>query len=81
MRSFVRHAVDLDTPNGIVAMAKSFAVVHSKGLRQVVIEELRKVHDKPKLKGLSRDVPDGEDEPLRRRLPDAFVLAWDGASV
>jgi hypothetical protein len=80
VRSFVRHGLALDTPNSIVGMSKAFETIHSKALREVVIKELRKALDKPLIKGLSRDIPDGLNEPLRRRLSNAFVLAWDGAT-
>ena len=86
VRSFVRHGLALDSPNSIVGMSKSFVTIHSKGLRKLVIEELRKVQHEDLLQGLSRKVPtvtaDGEivKKTLRERVSNSFLLAWEGAS-
>lgn len=80
IRSFVRHGVALNSPNAIVGMSQAFATIHSKDLQKVVIQELRKVDDQDLANKLSRDIPDGDKKPLRRRLSNSFVLAWDGAS-
>jgi hypothetical protein len=86
IRSFVRHGVALDSPNAIVGMSKSFETIHSKDLRKVVIEELRKVQHEDLLKGLSRKAPEvpvdgGKPKPpLRDRVSSTFLAAWEGAS-
>ena len=58
IRSFVRHGVALESENAIVGMSKAFDTIHSKVLRKVVIEELRKVAHEDLLKGLGRHVPE-----------------------
>ena len=86
IRSFVRHGVALESENAIVGMSKAFETIHSKVLRKVVIEELRKVAHEDLLKGLSRRVPEvGADgaitkKPLCDRVSHTFLLAWEGAS-
>jgi hypothetical protein len=80
IRSFVRHGVALSSDNAIVGMSRAFETIHSEVLRKVVIEELRKVDDQDLKNRLTRNVPDGEKKPLRTRLSNSFVMAWDGTS-
>ena len=84
IRSFVRHGVALESENTVVGMSKAFATIHSKVLRKVVIEELRRVAHEDLLKGLNRKVPDmpadggKPKKPLRERVSEDFLLAWEG---
>ena len=80
IRSFVRHGVALSSENAIVGMSRAFETIHSEVLRKVVMEELRKVDDQDLKNRLSRTVPDGEKRPLRERLSNSFLMAWDGTS-
>jgi len=86
VRSFVRHGVALASDNAVVGMSRAFETIHSKVLRKVVIEELRKVQHKDLLKDLGRRVPEVTPEgqkprpPLRDRVSEVFLLAWEGAS-
>ena len=80
VRSFVRHGVALDSDNAIVGMAKSFETIHSKVLRKVVLEELRKDLDHDLDHRIARTIPEGEKPSLRSRLSRTFVGAWEGPS-
>jgi hypothetical protein len=86
IRTFVRHGIALDSENAVVGMSRAFETIHSKHLRKVVIEELRKVQHEDLLKGLRRKVPeltaDGEKfrPPLRDRVSHTFLRAWEGTS-
>ena len=70
VRSFVRHGLALDTPNSIVGMSKAFGqstqAVPRGGHQK---SKLRKAIDKPLIKGLSRDIPDGRTNPFGGGCP------------
>jgi hypothetical protein len=79
-RSFVRHDIALSSENALVGVSRAFETIHSKVLRKVLIEELRKADDQSLLDRVTRHIPDGDKKPLRDRLSKPFVLAWEGAS-
>jgi hypothetical protein len=77
VRSFVRHGVNLKSPLTVIGLSRAYETIRSKPLRKVVMEELRKVDDHNLAHRLTRNVPDGEEKPLRQRLAKGFVIDWD----
>lgn len=76
-RTFVRHDLELKSPNVIVGMSQSFDSTHSPLLRQTIICELSKVQHEGLMPTLLRPIPDGQAKPLRNRLAKGFLKAWE----
>lgn len=73
IRSFVRHDINLKSPNVIVGLSNAFANTHSEVLRCTVICELAKATDQ----GLMEQLPEGLEQGFRNRLANPFVKAWE----
>lgn len=76
-RTFVRHDLELKSPNVVVGMSQAFDSTHSSLLRNTIICELSKVAHEGLMPTLLRPIPDGETKPLRNRLAKGFLKAWE----
>jgi hypothetical protein len=77
VRSFVRHDVSLESDNTVVAVSRAYESIHSKLLRKVVLEELRKDLTHDLWNRLARSVPDGNNKVLRDRVARTFLVEWE----
>lgn len=77
VRTFVRHDLALQSDNSVVGMSKAFEAIHSKVLRKVVLEELRKDLRYDLWNRLQRAIPNGDAKVLRDRVAKGFLHDWE----
>lgn len=71
-RTFVRHDVNLKSPNVVVGLSQAFEATHSETLRATVIQELGKANELGLLEGFPKGLPEGLDKRLARPFWDAM---------
>lgn len=72
IRTFVRHDINLNSPNVIVGLSNAFGTTRSHTLQCTIIHELARAKDQ----GLMKLLPKGLEEGLLNRLANPFVNAW-----
>jgi hypothetical protein len=80
VRTFVHHNVGTKSDNSVVGASRAYEAIHSKTLRKVVMEELRKDLDHDLWNRLARAIPDGDAKALRERVSKVFLRDWESPS-